>query len=514
VSQIDEDINVELAAEAFLRGDKGFDARLLTATGLESTAKARGLSPEQTKELQRQQGLVNDLLAKRAADDTDPEQKRANELLKVAQTDQNVRKEFTKALKEERNRRDKRGDTRGFTPADFKRFQKEAEETVEARNQIAEGKGVEKAVDNFNAGLKGVAQAQKQQEINEKNNADRVRREVKSQPQGQPQGQPQSQSQGQLNQTQRQDVQQQQARAAQEAAKAGKANAATSRKTERTNRQGFQKQEQTTQDRTGELTEITMGGFLGLAKLLQSGRVLVKDQAAHIIALGGFQSLEDRLDEIIRATQGAVVPQSKAVDFGNAITALQGAGQLTYSRGGVVYANEGTLVNYQPKGTDTVPAMLTPGEFVVRKSSVDKYGTGMMKAINSGSFANGGKVNYLQGGGNALFRPGLVTATTQLLSESVRNFGSFLSGGSLDNFASSVNTLVSSEGFGAFSQAVNKFEEIPKEFTMTVAPTQVTVSINGAEILAQIMPEIQSEILSQTSFKIEEFRQQLKSGDV
>ena len=49
---------------------------------------------------------------------------------------------------------------------------------------------------------------------------------------------------------------------------------------------------------------------------------------------------------------------------------------------------------------------------------------------------------------------------------------------------------------------------------MTVAPTQVTVSINGAEILAQIMPEIQNEILSQTSFKIEEFRQQLKSGDV
>jgi len=44
--------------------------------------------------------------------------------------------------------------------------------------------------------------------------------------------------------------------------------------------------------------------------------------------------------------------------------------------------------------------------FVVRKSSVDKYGPGMMKAINSGSFANGGKVNYLQGGGNALFRPG------------------------------------------------------------------------------------------------------------
>lgn len=34
------------------------------------------------------------------------------------------------------------------------------------------------------------------------------------------------------------------------------------------------------------------------------------------------------------------------------------------------------------KGTDTVPAMLTPGEFVVRKSAVDKFGAGLLHAIN------------------------------------------------------------------------------------------------------------------------------------
>jgi hypothetical protein len=34
--------------------------------------------------------------------------------------------------------------------------------------------------------------------------------------------------------------------------------------------------------------------------------------------------------------------------------------------------------------TDTVPAMLTPGEFVIRKDSVNKYGVNILKALNAG----------------------------------------------------------------------------------------------------------------------------------
>ena len=33
--------------------------------------------------------------------------------------------------------------------------------------------------------------------------------------------------------------------------------------------------------------------------------------------------------------------------------------------------------------TDTVPAMLTPGEFVIRKSAVDRFGVGLLNAVNS-----------------------------------------------------------------------------------------------------------------------------------
>ena len=62
-------------------------------------------------------------------------------------------------------------------------------------------------------------------------------------------------------------------------------------------------------------------------------------------------------------------------------------------------------INWAPRGTDTVPAMLTPGEFVMKKSAVDKYGMSFMSAINEGKggsrrggFSSGGPV-YLQNGG-------------------------------------------------------------------------------------------------------------------
>jgi hypothetical protein len=37
--------------------------------------------------------------------------------------------------------------------------------------------------------------------------------------------------------------------------------------------------------------------------------------------------------------------------------------------------------------TDTVPSMLTPGEYVVNKDAVSKYGSGLLSAINDGSFS-------------------------------------------------------------------------------------------------------------------------------
>ena len=65
------------------------------------------------------------------------------------------------------------------------------------------------------------------------------------------------------------------------------------------------------------------------------------------------------------------------------------------NKGGIIYASTGTLVNYQPRGTDTVPAMLTPGEFVVNRASTEKH-LPLLRAINSGHYAVGGRVSPAQ----------------------------------------------------------------------------------------------------------------------
>jgi len=67
--------------------------------------------------------------------------------------------------------------------------------------------------------------------------------------------------------------------------------------------------------------------------------------------------------------------------------------------GSVMYRSTGGMVpkyfaaGGYARGTDTVPAMLTPGEFVVRKYAVDKFGADNLKAINSGANLGGTMYN-------------------------------------------------------------------------------------------------------------------------
>ena len=69
------------------------------------------------------------------------------------------------------------------------------------------------------------------------------------------------------------------------------------------------------------------------------------------------------------------------------ITAGYGIGYR--ASGGPVYAKTGAYI-MSPKGTDTVPAMLTPGEFVLNKDSVNKYGVDMISSMNEGTYMAGG----------------------------------------------------------------------------------------------------------------------------
>jgi hypothetical protein len=73
-------------------------------------------------------------------------------------------------------------------------------------------------------------------------------------------------------------------------------------------------------------------------------------------------------------------------------------GMRLFAKGGYVasYMAKGGMTKpmFGNKGTDTVPAMLTPGEFVIKKWAVDKFGVGNLNAINQGNFGSGSVYNY------------------------------------------------------------------------------------------------------------------------
>ena len=64
---------------------------------------------------------------------------------------------------------------------------------------------------------------------------------------------------------------------------------------------------------------------------------------------------------------------------------------------------------FKPRGSDTVPAMLTPGEFVVNKSSAQKVGYGNLSKINryaQGGVVSSSQVQYLNRGSGPTWRQG------------------------------------------------------------------------------------------------------------
>jgi hypothetical protein len=192
--------------------------------------------------------------------------------------------------------------------------------------------------------------------------------------------------------------------------------------------------------------------------------------------------------------------KSKVEDAGN------------YATGGVVYASSGSLINFRPKGTDTVPAMLTPGEFVINRASTQKYRP-VLEAINNGNYSRGGIVNYLSGGGYLpLYREGgggtpagsgfdftsfmnnIMVSVSSSITEAFNKAVSALkqpnnssggvsnSGGdisSIDNFVNRLNNIAN----------ILSNIYIPPQITIT-GKHDVVVTINGDTVLNQLRPDM------------------------
>jgi hypothetical protein len=194
----------------------------------------------------------------------------------------------------------------------------------------------------------------------------------------------------------------------------------------------------------------------------------------------------------------------------------------SFATGGLVYAQNGALINFQPKGTDTVPAMLTPGEFVINRDSTQKYKP-VLEAINSGNYARGGIVNYLNKGGYipeykfvggfmgsagsatpsfdfTKYLNSLVGAVSSSITEA---FDKALSGLKQPNNATGG---VSNNGadLASIDNFVNRLNNIANILSNIYIPPQITitgkhdvvVTINGDTVLNQLRPDIAGIVIS------------------
>lgn len=96
-------------------------------------------------------------------------------------------------------------------------------------------------------------------------------------------------------------------------------------------------------------------------------------------------SAQAGVDKFIRDNNGRTLTFNVATS--GAARVVPGGPNLMKADGGYI-SGPGTGTS------DSIPAWLSNGEFVVKASSVAKYGTGLLHDINAGRFANGGEVSY------------------------------------------------------------------------------------------------------------------------
>jgi TP901 family phage tail tape measure protein len=96
--------------------------------------------------------------------------------------------------------------------------------------------------------------------------------------------------------------------------------------------------------------------------------------------------LEGKWSSVGTAIWNAVAAARELASIGFGASGAFAGGLMKYAMGGKVKKyGMGSIVGDGSR--DSIAAMLTPGEFVVRKSMVDKYGLPMLEAINQGAFA-------------------------------------------------------------------------------------------------------------------------------
>jgi hypothetical protein len=125
------------------------------------------------------------------------------------------------------------------------------------------------------------------------------------------------------------------------------------------------------------------------AKMLRDTLISASEQFSQNISDGLVDAIvqgKSLKDTLLSAATSFFTMMSKAY-MKQAVDNIVGGGL------GTILANSGGMIRGGSGTRDDVPALLTGGEFVMKKSSVNKYGSGFMNSLNQGSvpkFANGG----------------------------------------------------------------------------------------------------------------------------
>ena len=165
-----------------------------------------------------------------------------------------------------------------------------------------------------------------------------------------------------------------------------------------------------------------------------------------------------------------------------ASTELDNNAVINKALGGLIYASRGMFI---PKGTDTVPAMLTPGEFVVRRQSVQRGNNlQILRAMNNGAktFSSGGRVQYLANGTPGT--PNGVAGVSTGIDPDVVN-----------NLTMSLNAFNTS-----LSDNISRLEKV--KLNISLDPTNINVTLNGTSFLGKLKDDLKNELLQVVSDQI------------
>lgn len=132
----------------------------------------------------------------------------------------------------------------------------------------------------------------------------------------------------------------------------------------------------------------------------------------------------EKLDEALKQVRDGSNPERQRYLVNQRRVQESSIDLSTRQFGGIIpeYHSQGLPVGFKSRGTDTVPAMLTPGEYVLRKKAVDSLGTNFLNNLNKYG------VNALQTMNKSTIINNVYNTNNAKISQNIDNKSQYLNG--------------------------------------------------------------------------------------